>query len=154
MTTTKIETYDEMKARHSKEYNDFTKDCVFFAFSMNQFNEGMKKIGLDPGDTDKVYSIGHGGCILRTKSREYNGMLKRFTNEHNKAVADDKDGTGYIRQMFEYEMNNHEYGYTRDIEDTLDALGLTLDEINNDERLLNGFKIAKKVVIDWFDEHN
>lgn len=148
------ETYLQMKHRHEKEYNDFTKDCVFFAFSNQQFEDGMKKIGLNPGDTDKVYSIGHGGCILRTKSHEYNEMLMRFVNEHNKAVSDDKDGTGYIRQMFEYEMNNHEYGYTRDIEDTLDALGLTEDEIIADERLLNGFKIARKAVIDWFNKHN
>ena len=32
--------------------------------------------------------------------------------------------------MFSYELANHEYCITYDIEPTLDALGLTLDEIN------------------------
>lgn len=148
------ETYVEMKDRQQKEYNENTKGCVFFAFSNQQFDEGMKKVGLKPEETDKIYKLGHGGFILRTKSHDYNEMILRFVNEQQQAIADDKDGTGYIRQMFEYEMNNHEYGYTRDITDTLDAVGLTAEEIASDERLLNGFKIAKKAVIDWFDKHN
>ena len=31
-----------------------------------------------------------------------------------------------------YELNNHEYGYTGDIEPALEALGLTKDEVNTD----------------------
>ena len=148
------ETYAQMKTRQQKEYNDFTKDCVFFAFSNQQFEDGMRKLGLKVDDYKKIYDIWFGGFILRTKSREYGNLLKRFREEHKKAVADDNDGTGYIREMFEYEMNNHEYGYTRDISDTLDALSITEDEIVADERLLNGFKIARKAVIDWFNKNN
>ncbi|MBR1620271.1 hypothetical protein IJ674_10330 [bacterium] len=148
------ETYQEMKNRHQKEYNDYTKNCVFFAFSNKQFDEGMQKLGLKPDETDKIYSIGHGGFILRTKSKEHNELFLRFAKEKQQAIDNDKDGTGFIRQMFEYEMNNHEYGYTRDITDTLDAVGYTAEEIATDEKLLNGFKIARKTVIDWYDEHN
>ena len=148
------ETYAQMKTRQQKEYNDFTKDCVFFAFSNQQFEDGMRKLGLKVDDYKKIYDIGFGGFLLKTKSKEYGNLLKRFREEHKKAVADDNDGTGYIREMFEYEMNNHEYGYTRDISDTLDALSITEDEIVADERLLNGFKIARKAVIDLFNKNN
>lgn len=148
------ETYVQMKDRHRKEYTDFSENCVFFAFSNDQFNEGMKKIGLNPTDTDKIYSTGHGGFILRTHSKGQIELFKRFTEEEKQAIADDKDGTGFIREMFEYEMNNHEYGYTRDITDTLDCLGMTIKEIAEDKRLANGFKIAQKAVFDWFDKHN
>ena len=47
--------------------------------------------------------------------------------------------------MFKYELDNHEYGYTGDAEDTIEALGLTWDEINSNENLLNGFKKACKL---------
>jgi len=46
--------------------------------------------------------------------------------------------------MFEFELFNHEYGYTYDIEPTLDALGITMDNINNDEKLLHGLQLAKE----------
>ena len=148
------ETYQEMKRRHEKEYNDFVEGRIFFAFSNKQFDEGMERIGLKPTDTDKIYSIGAGGFILRSESKAHKEMANRFAREEKEAIANDKDGTGYIREMFEYEMNNHEYGYTGDISDTLDCLGLTIEEINNNEALLNGFKIARKAVIDWYNENN
>lgn len=148
------ETYIEMKDRHQKEYNDFTKNCVFFAFSNEQFNEGMQKIGLKPDETKKIYSIGHGGFILRTKSKEHIDLLNRFGEETDQAVKNDADGTGFIREMFEYELNNHEYGYTRDITDTLDCLDLTMEQIQTDEKLLNGFNIARKTIIEKADNYD
>ena len=94
------ETYIEMKDRHSKEYNEFTKGCVFFAFSEEQFNEGMEKIGLTPNDTDKIYRTAGGGFILRTKSKDQAKLFKRFYKEKQEAIKNDKDGTGFIREMF------------------------------------------------------
>lgn len=149
------ETYVQMKNRHQKEYEDFSKNCVFFAFSNDQFNQGMQKLGLDHDkDTDKIYRTFGGGFILRTKSKEQAELFNRFEQEQKQAIENDKEGTGYIREMFEYEMNNHEYGYTRDITDTLDCLGLTIEEIEANEIMLKGFNIARKAVIDWFNEHN
>ena len=55
-------------------------------------------------------------------------------------------GTGYIYQMFLYELANHEYGYTGDVTDTLDALGLTEDEIANSKPLLHGLNKAIKEI--------
>jgi len=136
------ETYSQLKSRHEKEYNEFSKDCVFFAFSNKQFEEGMEKLGLKPDETDKIYSIGHGGFILRTKSKEQNEMFLRFIKEHQQAIDNDTDGSGYIKEMFEYEMGNHEFGYTGDITDTLEALSLTMEEIRASETLSNGYALA------------
>ena len=44
--------------------------------------------------------------------------------------------------MFLYELANHEYCITYDLEDILDALCLTVDEINADKRLLRGLEKA------------
>lgn len=46
--------------------------------------------------------------------------------------------------MFLYEMDNHEYGYTGDLDDTLDALGMEWEEIEASEKLLTGLKKAQQ----------
>jgi len=71
-------------------------------------------------------------------------MGKRFEKERKDAIVADKTGDGYIYQMFLYELANHEYCLTYDYEDTFDALGLTVDEINADKRLLHGLKKATR----------
>ena len=59
------------------------------------------------------------------------------------AINSDPEGTGLIPDMFLYELANHEYCITYDLEPTLAALQLTEDEVLNDDRLLNGLKLAK-----------
>ena len=58
------------------------------------------------------------------------------------AIAGDNTGDGFVREMFVYELDNHEYGYTMDTEDTLDALGYTADEILGNPRLKRGIEKA------------
>ena len=48
----------------------------------------------------------------------------------------------FIYDMFYAELANHEYGYTGDITDTVEALGYTVDDLNADKRLLKGLKKA------------
>jgi hypothetical protein len=44
--------------------------------------------------------------------------------------------------MFLYELANHEYTYTNDLEDTLSALDLTPDDINSNKALKKGLQKA------------
>ena len=46
--------------------------------------------------------------------------------------------------MFSAELENHEYGYTGDPTDALSALGLTLEQVINEPKMLHGFKRACK----------
>ena len=48
--------------------------------------------------------------------------------------------------MFLCELSNHEYTYTEDVEETLDALGYTWEQIMADKRLLHGLKMAQKKI--------
>ena len=41
----------------------------------------------------------------------------------------------YLVDMFKYELANHEYGYTYDLEPTLEACGLTEEDIENNSDL-------------------
>ena len=98
--------------------------------------------GLLPTDTDKIVHIG-GGCYIRKTDREaFRALVKKLEKEKEDALAADTTGEGIIKDMFLYELGNHEYCITYDLEDTLNAVGLTVDEINADKRLLRGLEKA------------
>ena len=138
----KRETYREMCERQQKEFNEFTEKHCFYAFSHEQYEEGMRKIGLDPvTDTDKV-AFGPGGmyyCCDTTEAEDIiRGMTQRHELELNAAIEADKTGKGFVREMFLQEMRDHEFTYTGDLEDTLDALDLTIVGVAQSEKLTAG----------------
>ena len=144
--------YQAMQERHQAEIN---ASPMVFAFGQKQFEEAMKKLGLDPSETDKVCSLyGCGDIIRKTDLPAYLAMIERHRQEINEAIAADKTGDGFIFDMFDYELTNHEYGYTQDPTDTLRELGISWDQLSNDKRLTHGFEKACKQQIEWFDEHN
>lgn len=131
--------YLKLKEKQQKEINDFP---FGFAFSNEQFKDMMKKFGLKEKDTDKIYSLGAGSYIRKSDSEAMEQMFARHRKEIENEIQNDKDGSGFIYEMFRYELSNHEYCVTYDIEPTLDALGLTLDEINKHQNLVMGLKKA------------
>ena len=137
--------YDEIKEKHQKRVNEFP---LMFAFNKKQFDNGMKKWGLEPSDTDKIYSIGGGGFIKKTDLDAYNKLWDDIRKEHNRLIESDKTGDGYIKDMFVSELNNHEYGYTYELEDTLIALELTIEDIAKNPALRHGLEIARKEVLE------
>jgi len=140
--------YRELKERQQQEVHEFP---FFFAFNDNQFIEGMKRFGLSVEDTDKIYKFGDtGGFYLRTDAARLREMSDRHEAERKAAIAADKRGNGYIYHMFRDELINHEFTWTDELEDTLDALGITLEEINDDPRLKRGLEKAMKDL--WREE--
>ena len=134
--------YDEYRERTQKRYNEFPQG---FAFSTKQLEEQMQKLGVT--DKSELVGIGHGGFIRKTDKQAYLNMVQEINKELETLIADDKDGSGFIFDMFYSELNNHEYSYTYDIEDTLNALGYTESDIQNDKRLANGLsKAIAKIV--------
>ncbi len=47
------------------------------------------------------------------------------------------------------ELANNEFGYTYELDETLDALGLTLDKVKADKRLRKGLNKALKKYYDF-----
>ena len=134
--------YREMKARQSKEINSFP---MFFAFNNEQFAEGMRKLGLEPTDTDKIYKLGGtGGFYRKTDGAKLKDMFDRHDKEMADAIAEDTTGDGFIFDMFLYELANHEYCITYDYEDTFMAVGLTREEIYGNNSLVAGLEKATK----------
>ena len=132
--------YVEMKKRHQERVNALP---LMFAFSQQQFNEGMEKLGLKPTDTHLITSIGAGGFIRKADLANFHDTMEALKIEAQAAIDEDIDGTGFIKDMFLYELGNHEYCITYDLEPTLDALGLSEDEVLNNPALLNGLKLAR-----------
>lgn len=133
--------YQQLKEAQQKRVNDLP---LMFAFNHDQFREGMAKLGLTVDDTDKIVSIGGGGYIRKADVPLFNATFGGLETEMKAAIEADKDGTGFIYDMFLYELQNHEYCITYDLEPTLDALGLTEDDVLNNPALLNGLRLAKK----------
>lgn len=127
--------YTELKSKQQAEVDAFP---FGFAFNQSQFDEMMTKWGLDPKNTEAIFSIGGGGYIRKTDADAMHKMFDRHEAERKAAMQDDE----YLYQMFSYELGNHEYSYTCDLTDTLEALGLTIDEINADPRMAEALKRA------------
>lgn len=131
--------YLELKQKHQKEVNNFP---FGFAFDNKQFEEMMTNFGLKTTDTDKIYSIGSGGYIRKTDSNKMDEMFSKHKKEMEEAINDENNGSQFAYEMFAYELANHEYGYTWDLDETLDALGYTREQIRKNKNLNKGLKKA------------
>jgi len=139
-----VNAYEEMKCRHQQEVNDFS---MAFAFSESQFEKGMRKLGLNPEDTHLIYRFGDtGGFYLKSDADKLHAMFERHQRERDEAVASDKTGKGYIFQMFRFELESHDYDFTEDLDDTLAAVGLTMEVIEGNKALKRGLDLAIKSI--------
>lgn len=131
--------YREMRRKHQAEVNNFP---MKFAFGDEQVKKMLAEWKLSMNDLDKIVSTGFGGYLLKTDVENYKAMGRRHSEEMKQAIENDKTGDGFIYDMFIYELANHEYGYTGEVEDTLGALGMTLEEINANPAMKHGFEMA------------
>lgn len=119
--------YSEIKQKHGDELNSF--EGIFFAFSNEQFADGLKKMGIKPGEErEKLAKLPAGGFILKTRSKAFSDMFKR----HNKEMEALKKDRKALLEAIVYELGNHEYGYTYDETDALEALGMEAGDVPED----------------------
>lgn len=127
-------------AREEAVTKAITDNKVFFAFSDQQFTEGLQKIQLQEGD--KIRSIGAGGYIPKSMFNNFADTMDKIDADYKAAIKNNKLRTKEII----YELYNHECFYTGDIEDCLAALGddYTIEEVQavyNSERK-NALKVG------------
>ena len=137
--------YTHLRQRQQEEFNALP---LGFAFGRKQFDRMMEDWGLDPEkDLGKICSIGAGGYVQKKDV----GLLRQASERHREelaaAIAEDETGDGFIFEMFLCELDNHEYGYTQDTEDALDALGYTAEEVLGDPRLKRGIEKAAAEIL-------
>ena len=128
--------YVELIIRHQKEFEEFP---IFFAFSNEQFKEGLEKLGATE---EEVASLPFGGIIKKVDAKKYSELALRHNEELKKAMEDDD----FVYSMFRYELSNHEYCVYEDHTETLEAVGLTYEGL--DERMRGLLLKAEKDYID------
>ena len=119
-----MKTYNQIKKDHQDEMNSFTG--IFFAFSNDQFKEGVEKVGAS--EANPVVRIAGGGFLLKNRVKAFKDMLARH-DEDRKALRKDRKT---LLEALIYELRNHEYGYTRDVEPALEALDLKIEDVPAD----------------------
>lgn len=130
--------YVDFKNAHQELVNQFP---MMFAYSEDQFKEGMKKLGLEYGkDECKLLSIGPGGFIRQSDARAFKEL---FTN-YGKRLSENMKNKDFAVEAFYYELANHEYCITFDASDALEVLGLTMSDLQADQDLMNAFLKARR----------
>lgn len=135
--------YQELTSKHQKKVNEFP---IIFAFSNFQLAKGMSELGVT--DTSELVGVGGGGFIAKRDVERYTTLGEDIEKELQQHIIDDEDGTGFVYDMFYYELCNHEYNITYDVQDALNALNYTADDINKDEKLKRALTKAKEDCIE------
>ena len=133
--------YAEMKKHHQEEVDALP---IYWAFTEERFDEVLKELGLTKNDTDKLRRAPGGGFCLASDAKMIADTLRGHRREMEEAISADETGDGFIKDMFMYELRNHEYTYTCEVEETVEACGFTMEQVENDERLLHGLEAATK----------
>ena len=131
--------YVEHKKQASKDIDGLD---ILFAFSGEQLSSGLKKLGVS---SDELIPVSCGGYIRKSDKQKYIDTFEGIQDRFRKLIENDKEGDGFIKSMFRYELANHEYGYTYELEDTLDALDFTYEDILANSALENGLSKALEV---------
>ena len=123
-------TYAEFKEKQRKEFEAFP---MFFAFNQKQLDDGLKKLNVT---VKEIYRLPGGGFIRKTDSKAFGAMLDKLDKEKKNLLSDPKNLTNAI----EYELANHEYCFTCDETEALEAVGVKLDS----EEKIECFKKARQ----------
>ena len=137
-----FKTLAEMEAAHQKDINDFPIVYMFGYKSEKEIRERIAKIGAS--SLNECIDNGYGGILLKSKLNDYKEMFARHRRERKKFCENEEN----LCKMILHTMYDHEYGYTENPEDVLDALGKTYDDLQNDQRFRNAWDKAEKICIE------
>lgn len=127
--------YKQLKDQLQKQYDALP---IKYAYSEMQFKNMLKQFETEAGGRVRLLHIGHGAYILAQDEKLIDEFLERSDRELSEAMKDDD----FLYDAFNYELANHEFCYTDDISDALDALGLTWEQIKDDKRIITILKRA------------
>lgn len=132
--------YEEFRNKRQDEFDNFKG--IGFAYSNKQFNKLLEKLNTT---SDNLYSIGHGGYILKNRYNDFMDMLIRNDNELDELMKD----YDFCLSALKFELFNHEYGITYDNTPALEALNLTSEDLINNETVSRAYKEARDYVIEY-----
>ena len=131
--------YSIFKRARQQKVNEFP---MMFAFSKEQLEEGKAKLGVT--DNKELLSIGAGGFIRKSDKNEFDNLFIQLDKELSENLNDDE----FLYDAFLYEIANHEYCYSCDLTDSLEVLGLTVEQVRADNRMNSILNKAIRAYID------
>lgn len=102
----KAQAYHDLKKRHEQELNDFP---IAYAFNDTQLQEALDKLGAERSEVCTVLQIGD--IVKKTDADALIKLLLRHTKELHALLRSDEK---LAEEIFEYEMDNHEYAINYD----------------------------------------
>lgn len=135
--------YIELKNKYQDKVDNFKG--LIFAFTEQQLEEGLKKINATRRD---ITPIGLGGFVLKDRVHEFKQIHKNFKRELKEHIDNDPDGENFVKNMFLYELNNHEYIVSHDEEPALRALDLSYEDLKEEPKLKHGLECAMKDIME------
>lgn len=139
-----MNTYTQLKESQQREVNSYLEKYAFFAFNEEQFANGLQKLGIEKDQKGVLVSLGGtGGYILKERAKGFKELMDRLDSEKKAALTDPE----FAYNMFYTELANHEYGWTGDAWETLDALGITWKDLEKAPLLREALERAEKDVM-------
>lgn len=128
---------------------EFEKVPMRFAFDDKQLEKVLNDWGLTKNDLDQICDMGCGGLMRKIDIPIYEEYLKNYDLENR------KQDKRFFVDMLLYELDNHEYGYTRDLEDTLMACQIS-DKDLQDEKIVEWINEALQIwkYLHGYDEYS
>ena len=141
--------YAELKERHQQMWNELP---IKYAFGNLQFSKMIDSLGLSMDENaenyygKKLIPIGLGGFIHKDDVDKISEFNETVIAEKKAAIEaaknNEKNGKGFLFEMFTTELFNHEYALTENLSEALQACGVTADEINSNPYMLKALKNA------------
>lgn len=136
---------NKYRALMSKQAEEFYAFPMAYGFGEEGIARGMRSLGLDPSERDKVVAFGNSGGFYRKEDQpKLRAMFERHAKERQDEIAKDETGLGFVLDMFMAVLADTEYPYTHNADSALDYLGLTLQDVMADKRLIRGLREAKR----------
>ena len=131
-------TYKQYREDRQAAISAILSKYAFFAFSDEQFTEGLQSLGLEdkPGSLRKLYRLNGGGFILKEHYPKLKDAAEAAADEFTDRANDPETGDRFLYEAFLEELYNHEFSYTGDARDALDALGLEIEDMTGHQRAL------------------
>ena len=128
--------YREFKEMKQKEFNALP---TMFAFSKKQLEEQMEKLGTNKSE---IVNLGYG--LFMRKQDVY--MLDAFEGKYEAMQKELMENDDFLLDAFLYELRNHEYIVTYEVEDALEVFDLTVEDVKNDKRMLVAINKAMAII--------
>lgn len=137
--------YQELMNLNQQEFNNFPHFC---AFTNQQFDEGMKKLGVE--QEEDICRVTRFTFIRKTDYTDFINLIEKHQARKVEAFNNDE----FLKEAIICELKNYEYLYTYDEEPALEALGFSLQDLEANERLKKLLKEATQKLEEEDDEED